>query len=892
MRVSIRQVAVLLSALVAFAGLAPSPAVAQTSASAPLAPATPGARTQPIPSGVPAGFEADTSFETVFDVDFQGVRIGSFKGTLANGVFRFSNPAAVVATLGDKVDRPKALALVSQGMNSNEAFRCVPGQKTNCDLLPPGISGVIVDPETFRVDLFLGREFLVATKAGPRLLPDPISGPSLVQGVMLAVSSDLIDQSGVHAGATLNTAASLGRNAFISQIAAGDQQGFQADQMYLQRVQGGWRAAAGLMTSPSESVLTNFNFVGADWASFQPTSLDNPNAGTPLDVLLPRHARVELYANGTLVSAQQYDGGLQLIDTSLLPTGSYNVRIIARDGSTVILDQTRPFTKAPNLPPTGKFVFDLAAGERVVDSFTTPIQTAALPGGDIIQSARQPFFPQTTGELVFRALAGHRVGGASALTADILVVGSNVYPEVSFQTYWRSFTGLLGVSVDTHGDYAALASGTALWHGASFNISLRSSDFQPDAAQLVDLKYTPYQLPGQSIYGSVTVPVGKGSLALTASYQHNDRTLLGATQDQYLYGLQYQRSMDLPRLGTALFTVGATTSQSESLVGFSFSFFKRIDRQTSLNYALGAEDIQAKDPSVVSGGGPTVSVDLSRTAEIAGADVIGDLSASTDPEQSHVQGEAQVFSDVGSAQLTANYQYNRVGGSSAPVTLNAETGFAVGGGEAKFGLRAPGQAVLLADIDREAPVPQPLPSSSDQAPTAVPGPSKSGSAGAAQRDAGSVASGSYRIMIDGQAYDPIDVGQRVAVGMNPYKDYSVTLQAVGAPTYDLDLLPKDMPIYPGNVVVVHWKAKHVVTMYGRLVDEAGEPLANARIDAGSDTTLTDDGGYFVITGPLDGKLVTRTFAGGGCKALPIAGLSGAAAPGLLLKVGDIVCHPH
>ena len=355
MKISIRQVAVLLSALIAFAGLAPTPAAAQTAASAPLAPATPGARTQPIQTGVPAGFEADTSFETVFDVDFQGVRVGSFKGTLANGVFRFSDPAAVVAALGDKIDRPKALALVSQGMNSNEAFRCVPGQKTNCDLLPPGISGVIVDPETFRVDLFLGREFLLATKAGPRLLPDPISGPSLVQGVMLAVSSDLIDQSGVHAGATFDTAASIGRNAFISQIAAGDQQGFQADQMYLQRVQGGWRAAAGLMTSPSEAVLTNFNFVGADWASFQPTSLDNPNAGTPLDVLLPRHARVELYANGTLVSAQQYDGGLQLIDTSLLPTGSYNrVRIIARDGgSTVILDQTdapsprRPIFRLP-----------------------------------------------------------------------------------------------------------------------------------------------------------------------------------------------------------------------------------------------------------------------------------------------------------------------------------------------------------------------------------------------------------------------------------------------------------------------------------------------------------------------------------------------------------------
>ena len=489
---------------------------------------------------------------------------------------------------------------------------------------------------------------------------------------------------------------------------------------------------------------------------------------------------------------------------------------------------------------------------------------------------------------MLRALVAHRLGAASAVTADVLVVGSSVYPEVTFQTYWRSFTGLIGVSVDTHGDYSALASGTALWRGVSFNFSARTSNFQPTAAQLADLKYTPYQLPGQSLFGSVTIPIGKGTLALTASYQHNTPTLLGPTPDQYLYGVQYQRSVDLPRLGTALLTAGATTSQSASLVGFSLTFFKRLGRQTNLSYSLGAEDVQAKDPSEVTGGGPAASFDLSQTAQVAGADLIGDLSASTDPEQSHLQGQGQVFSDLGSAELTAGYQYNRVGGNTAPVTLNAQSGFAVGGGEAKFGLRAPGQAVLVADIVKEA-APAP-PGSSSQGPLV--GSSAGSSSDGAQSATNTVASGSYQVMIDNQAYSPINVGQRVAVGMSPYKDYSVTLQAVGAPLYDLDLLPRDIPIYPGNVVVVHWRAKHVVTMYGRLVDETGKPLVKARIDAGSDTTLTDENGYFVITGPQDGKLVMRTFAGGGCRDLPIASLSGATAAGLLLKIGDVVCRPH
>ena len=215
-----------------------------------------------------------------------------------------------MAALGDKVDKTKTLALLSQSLNSNKSYRCLSDQKINCDLLPVGVSAWIVDPEAFRTNIFLGREYLIATKAGPRLLPNPISGPSLVQNVLLAVSSDLIAQQSLNLGATFDTAASFGRNAFISQVTAGDQQGFEANQMYFQRIQGGSRAAAGLMTSPSEAILTNFNFIGADWSSFQPASLDNPNAGTPLDVLLPGRPGSSSREPRSSISAQRYEGGL------------------------------------------------------------------------------------------------------------------------------------------------------------------------------------------------------------------------------------------------------------------------------------------------------------------------------------------------------------------------------------------------------------------------------------------------------------------------------------------------------------------------------------------------------------------------------------------------------
>ena len=90
--------------------------------------ATPSEST-PIETGVPAGFESDTSISTVFDVDFQGVSVGSFQGVLASGVFRFADPAAVVVALDGKVNRDVALKLLSESLNSNESLRCIGNQK-------------------------------------------------------------------------------------------------------------------------------------------------------------------------------------------------------------------------------------------------------------------------------------------------------------------------------------------------------------------------------------------------------------------------------------------------------------------------------------------------------------------------------------------------------------------------------------------------------------------------------------------------------------------------------------------------------------------------------------------------------------------------------------------
>ncbi len=852
----------------------------------------------PIKTGVPAGFESDASIQTVFDVSFQGASVGSFGGRLANGVFRFDNPQAVAVALGAHVNPAEAISLLSQSLHSNEALRCLENQKENCDLLPAGTSGVIVNPERFTVTLFLGREFLVESKQGPDVLAEPISGPSLIQGVMLTASADALHGAQTHVGGTFNTNASLGRSALTAQISGDDTTGFQLQQGYVQRVQNNWLASAGLLTSQNQTTLTTLRYFGVDVSSYQTSTVNNPNQGTPLDVLLPRRARVELYANGTLVSVKEYDGGLQLLDTGALPTGSYNVGIVARDGSTVIYDQTRPFTRAGGLPPAGRFVFDVSAGERVGDFFTSPTGSSVLNGG----SATTSFIPHTTGELILRGQVAHRIGSASALTADVTLVGSNVYPELTFQTYHGRFSGLLGASADTHGDFSVLLNGTALVNKVSFSLSARYTDANAAIAAATtatlanQLRYLPYSQTGESIYTSSTFPLFHGTLSLTVGYDHQAAT--PAIPDTYTYGLEYDRPIKDTFFGTsAQFSFFASASDQEKLVGFKFSFFRTIDAHTGLNYEVGAEYAKGTDPtSVKTGGAPVVDVSLDHNQTVGPVDTNATITASTTDSQQHsLQAQAQASSPWGTAQITAAYQNNLVGNSnSAPVTLDLQSGFVIGGSQIKFGIPTPGQAMILAVIDRpprEAPKVDVGPAPASTVPASSAASTSETSAGSTVVSAGpAVAAGSYRVVINNQPYGLVNVGRSSAIAVQPYKDYSVTLQAVGAPPYDFDLTTREVPVYPGNVVVLHWKARHVTTIFGRLVDEAGRPLPKAQVNAGTDTTVTDDKGYFVITGPVDGDLSMRDAAGSACRPIVLRTLPGVTTHDALLKVGDVVCR--
>ncbi|MHA3840737.1 TcfC E-set like domain-containing protein [Sphingomonas aestuarii] len=839
-------------------------------------------------TGVPQGFEdIDTPLSTQFDVTFQGRAVGSFAGTYQNGRFAFDDPNAVAQSLGDSVDAEAARAFLSQPLAANEQFRCRPGQAASpgCGSLPSGLSGIIVDVDSFTISLFLPREALVSRIFAPRELDEPYDGFSLIQNVQMSAAST--GGSGdISYGGTFTTLASVGRNALIGRTTLTDAAGFRSEELYVQRIWGERRAAAGLLQDYQSLTLNSYRIYGAEFGSFYGAFVDARNdTATPIEVLLPRRAQIEIYRYGVLVSTGQYEAGLQLLDTRSLPDGTYSVQIIARDGPQILLEQTRTFSRLSGGLPMGKTGFRLRAGERVEDYLFGDILTGA--------SERGSFLPARTGELVLAGSVQRRLTASIGTNLALSSFDSRIFGEGSIELTRGRLSGVVGAGAGSGGAYSALISGNAQFDRFSVFVTarrMRVGDDEPFDLRRLNRRYRPFFSDQDNVFGSVQVQAFGGALGVSGSYSTSQ-----GLPDRYTAAVQYTRSLRLPVVGNALLTAGASRSDFDTRIGFSLSFFQRVDRKTNASFNVGAQHLSQSELADTRGGlSPLLDARLTRYEEIGEVDLVGEIGASTDADAERAAARILAASRFGSADLSAQWQSRSIGGSRMSFQGNAETGFAIGGGAVKVGLRNPAEAMVLVDLTR-APAVRSMPAEPD---VAVEG-AASGEGDAPSADASPanptsrsarVAEGGYRVTIDGRPYDFVGPGTRTAIGVQPLQEYVVALRPEGAPEFDLDATQRKVTLFPGNVARVRFEAQRVVTLFGQVLDANGTPLPSARVEAEKDVAIADDRGFFTITTPAATDITIRWPSGVLCIKQAVTRMIDVDQPVLLHRFGQIRCQ--
>ena len=809
----------------------------------------------------PPGFEAvDDSVMTVFDVEFAGKRIGSSSAKLVDDTIQFTDPEGLAALFPPTVDRQKLIEFFSRPLASNESLRCLPGRSGDCGILPADTSGVIVNPEFFRVQIYLAADFYSEIDNGPIYLADPTSGPSLIQTGQFSLSTGRNALGELRFGAVLDTLASIGRSSLVAQTLARDNS-TNLQQAYLQHFWNRRRAAAGILQDEQSITFRGFRMLGAEFGSFYGARLDYAEgSATPITIVMPQAGTVEIFKDGVLIQSRRVEAGLQTIDTNSFPPGSYPIQIIGRVGNSTVVDEIQTYTRVSNLPPAGETSFSVRGGTRIRDFFNLGTQ---------LNLSDQPFFPIVTNEPIITASASRRIGGATGISGQVLSVDGKVFGELSAITYRNNLSGLIAFSGGADGSYAGQINGTLRIRQLDFSLSARHAKVaDDDTVGPVFDRYTPYFRSEDVLTASANLPVANGTLSLSGSYSHTP-----LLEDRYSYGFRYTRALNVSRIGSVRLSLFGLSVNKDKRVGLSVSLFRRLNAKTIAFASLGTEyrDGNRFDGNV-SGVFPVAEGRISRNDQFGTVDLLSQAGVSTDAERSRAFASGNVSSNLGIFDATVDYEDRRgsLGDDGFSLTANAFTGFVYTGGKFATGIREPGgQAAVLVEIER-GDMPQ-------------------------QYTASTSSDGKYTVVVDNREAGEFKANGSTVIMLPEFRQYAIQLQPEQAPPYIIDLSRKNITLYPGNVVHLSYAAQLGVTIFGRLTDQSGQPIPNARVSANSDVTISDEFGYFLVSGPLDASLEARKSDGATCQSWSMKDLfsrSTRLEKAGYLRIGNLTCTPE
>lgn len=549
------------------------------------------------------------------------------------------------------------------------------------------MSGAIVDPQRFSVELFfLAADTVIEQRPALTLGRSSSEGVTMVQNVGFSFATADFFGEELEYGGAFDTLISLGQSAFIAQtlVSSGDG-GSRLNQAHGQHIWSDRILRGGLIENFNSSLLTNYRMVGSDFGVFtSPFQVNEQLSASPLDVVLPRDADVEIRRNGVLLSVKRYGAGPQRLDTSTLPTGSYAVAITARADGVVVVDEIRSFSKAGGLPPAGKTDFTLGVGLYVPDqSF----------GGDV----KEQFLPEVqTDALILSGRAARRIGATSAAEFTLLAVDGQTFGELSLRSIFSRFEGIAAVAAGSDGSHGASLTGNVTFGDARLSLTARSirMDSSLIGAQAPASRYRAFIRPEDSFLASAQFLVGGGSLNLSASYSQVE-----GFEDRYSAALRYNRPIEIKGRRALLNTYAQTTEQ-DTRVGFTLTFGFGVGARANATASVGLEQISTDRESLRGGLSPVANLSVSRRDEWRDYNLTSQAGLSTNADNDRVYASTVVASRLATAEITAQHIITRSGDFST-IYGNVQSGFAIGGGAAQFGMARPGESVIIAEIQAD-----------------------------------------------------------------------------------------------------------------------------------------------------------------------------------------------
>lgn len=770
---------------------------------------------------VPAGFEdLDAPQSAVVDVIFGGAVVGSAQVTFSGSTFTFDSPAKVLPLLPALSEPETVLAeLARPDLPVNAKLLCRSGaDQTACERLAPASAGFILDKDRFRVLIFISPALLALQRnVASTYLPAPEPGIGLIHAISAVLSGSAGHEPVIN---------------FENQLVIGDAErriradfgyasglGPQLDTLRAELDSPGWRYSAGAMWSLAGSFISRRKLLGFEAATQTDTRLDKDNLkGTPLAVFLEQRSRVDIMRDGRILASRIYDPGNQLLETSMLPDGVYEVtlRILGINGAS--REERQFFSKNAYMPPPGQTLFSASAG--------------------LLVSEQRQAFPRLTDTPLLHVRIARSI--APNLAADINAMATNQIGAIELGGTFQSRTLQLRAAalVSSRGDRGILAQLSS--HGTgrfNFNFDLRRVSIGKLAADLpgtaaADQGQASLFAPPASLLlaaprsfaqatGSVSYSLPRAQL-LANGYYRRER---GQAAD---YSIGPSLRINLLERATwqmALNADAAFTSRGRSgYVGLNLQLLRpRSNFMARAGARFSANDQTPRRAAGAIG----LSGAISRTTGSGELELAGGYER--DSERDIVNLSAQLRGDKGNfgGQVSKG-----LGSQSPPLqySLGLQTTVAVRGKALGLTGTRRGDGAVLLKVTSDEP------------------------------DA------RFEVLVNDAASGELSAGQQMLLTLPAYRTYDVRIRPAGQHIMQVDTGTRALSLFPGSVVSLDWHAARRLPVFGQLILANGKPIRSAAIRAGQTASMTDEAGFFQLEASAGIEIEARLPGGGRCLA--------------------------
>ncbi len=749
---------------------------------------------------------------TLLDIYFGGEFLFSQMAEFNTNEVVLSNPEAVVEAIPQILDAAILAESLSGALETNAGLRCYSSGQTDCGVLEPAIAGIIFNEDLFRVDVFINPDFLAfSTTVVNTYLPASDTGWSFLQNLTVALAgddNDFFDSQSLNAASLV----SWKENRFLLGLSYADISDWTADNILLRRdyrgrnYQGGYFQTfndASLRFIPEESMR------GFRIASTLDTRADlDTSRGAELSVFLVNRSRVSIFKDERLVSSRSYDAGNQVLDTGLLPGGAYPITLEIEDASGAVRREQRFYVKSSQFPPPDQLLWGVEVGELTLRN-------------------TEEFIPEALDVFYAKFSASKRVGASTALKGGIAARDELGLLELGISQLNPYFELDLNAAASTEEGYGASFIGRTRWRTVTLSINYRQTwadDFEPEDRLLLESS----QLPDfPELLDEEILPPDTGRTVTNLAWFAGDSRQTNVNLTWFVWGgtftakaqeakteiqnnlREYTLDYQKPFLRTADRELYANLQFSEinglkqGLVGITYRWGKG-----NFTNNVWAQHQQRKPPDENWERDTEYAVSSSwrdRERPRGDLNVIGrashrsqfdDVSVSTRWRDrfGEFNGAVEHISDDNSRNL---------------ITGDFSTSFAVADKQFAFGGEELSRSAIVVSI------------SGDQ-----------------QADTW------FDVMVNGTRRGYAKVGEKTLISLRPYQTYDVEILPRGAGFVSYEEKREKVTLYPGNVANLHWDASRVNIVFGRLLDQNGDPIENAVLRGASGLAITGQLGFF------------------------------------------------